>query len=301
MEQAPPRMPTAPALPVPEHACDTHTHVFAPLADFPLAGPASYAPPLAPVTLHLQMLDALGFDRGVLVQPAPYGLDLSVLLDALNRAPNRLRGVGTATGETDDVALRTMRYAGVCGLRFTEARLPNGERYRGSVAAEQLPALASRMRELSMHAQLWPSPDGIPELLQSLLRLDVPLVLEHMGGIDIRRGVTDPAFQFLLALLREGRIWIKLTVCRRSTAAPTYPDLRPFHDALVNTNPQRLLWGSDWPFVRMDERAPDAARLLDLFGDWVADAALRDTILVGNPQSLYRFDAASLPANKEFQ
>jgi predicted TIM-barrel fold metal-dependent hydrolase len=290
MEQAPPRMPSPPTLPTPKHACDTHTHVFAPLADFPLAGPASYAPPLAPVSLHLQTLDVLGIERGVIVQPAPYGLDLSVLLDALSRGRGQLRGIGTATGETADAALTSMRHAGVCGLRFTEARLPNGERYRGSVAAEQLGSLASRMRELSMHAQLWPSPEGIPGLLQSLLPFDVPLVLEHMGGIDIRRGVNDPAFQFLLAVLREGRIWIKLTVCRRSTAAPAYPDLRPFHDALVNANPQRLLWGSDWPFVRMDERAPDAGRLLDLFGEWVDDAVLRHMILVDNPQSLYRFD-----------
>ena len=140
-----------------------------------------------------------------------------------------------------------------------------------------------------MHAQVWPGPDGLPTLLESMLSLDVPLVLEHMGGIDIRRGVDDAAFQYLLGVLREGRIWIKLTVCRRSTAAPEYADLRPFHEALVDANPRRLVWGSDWPFVRMDERAPDAGQLLDLFAEWVRDPALRTLILADNPRSLYRF------------
>ena len=176
----------------------------------------------------------------------------------------------------------------MCGLRFTEARLPSGERYRGSVSADQLPTLAPRMIERSMHAQVWPAFDALPELLQTLLPLQVPIVLEHMASFDVRRGVTDPAFQLVLALLREGRIWVKLTLCRRSSAAPNYPDVRPFHDALVTANPHRLVWGSDWPFVRM-EPAPDAAALLDLFGAWVGDAALRSAILVTNPAALYGF------------
>lgn len=289
MLQPTPRMPSRPALDAPPYSCDSHTHVFAALDEFPVSAGASYAPPLAPAPLHRQMLDTLGFRHGIVVQPAPYGLDVSVLLDALRRGEGRLKGIGTATSEISDSALDAMSRGGVCGLRFTEARLPSGDRYRGSIGADQLAGLASRMRARSMHAQLWPGPDGIPELVDSLLPLDVPLVLEHMGGIDIRRGIDDPAFQYLLALLREERIWIKLTVCRRSTAAPGYQDLRPFHDALVDANPRRLVWGSDWPFVRMDERAPDAGQLVDLFGEWVRDPAVRTSILADNPRSLYGF------------
>lgn len=288
--QQPPRMPSRPALVAPARACDSHTHVFAPVAEFPLSAAASYVPPLAPAFAHRQMLDTLGFGRGVLVQPAPYELDLSVLLAAIEQSDGRIKGIGTAISATPDTALEAMRTRGVCGLRFTEARLPTGARYHGSVGADQLIALAPRMRDLSMHAQLWPGPDGLPELLQTLLPLEVPIVLEHMGGIDIRRGVDDPAFKHILALLREQRIWVKLTVCRRSSAAPDYGDLRPFHDALVDANPRRLVWGSDWPFVRMDERAPDAGQLVELLGDWVRDQALRTAILADNPQALYQFD-----------
>jgi len=289
-EQALPRMPSRPRVATPRGACDTHTHVFPAISDFPLSGPPSYTPPLAPASLHREMLDTVGVDHAVLVQPAPYGLDVSALVDALRQSRGRLRGVGTATSQTTDDALGSMRTAGVCGLRFTEARLPSGERYRGSVAADELVAVAARMRSHDMHAQLWPSPDAVGELLDRTLPLNVPLVIEHMGGVDIRRGIGDSGFQLLLALLREGRVWVKLTVCRRSAAAPDYPDLRAFHDALVKANPLRLLWGSDWPFVRMDARAPDVAQLLDLFGDWIIDESVRQSILVDNPKSLYHFE-----------
>ena len=90
--------------------------------------------------------------------------------------------------------------------------------------------------------------------------------------------------------LEAGDIWIKLSLCRVSKMAPDYADLKPFHEALVAANPQRLLWGSDWPFVRMGEQSPDAGQLLDLFAEWVPDAAIRHTILVDNPAALYGFD-----------
>lgn len=288
--QAEPRMPTRPKSAPPPLSCDAHTHVFAPTSEVALAFPPSYEPPLAPASLQRDMLNAVGVDRAVIVQPAPYGLDASVLIAALRAGEGRLKGVATARSDCPDAALETLRAAGVCALRFTEARLPSGERYRGSVELAEFPRLAPRMMEHGMHAQLWPGPDGVAELLDAALAHGVTLVLEHMGGVDIRRGVQHPTFQLLLSLLREGRIWIKLTVCRRSTAAPSYPDLRPFHDALVEANPRRLVWGSDWPFVRMDERAPDVGRLLDLFAEWVGDADVRRAILVDNPRSLYGFE-----------
>jgi predicted TIM-barrel fold metal-dependent hydrolase len=99
----------------------------------------------------------------------------------------------------------------------------------------------------------------------------------------------DPAFRALLSHLRDGRIWAKLTVCRASRAKPDYPDARPLHDALVAANPDRLLWGSDWPYVRMGDLMPDAGRLLDLFQAWVGDAGLARRILVDKPAALYGF------------
>jgi 2-pyrone-4,6-dicarboxylate lactonase len=282
-------MPSPARLRIPAGACDTHTHVFPPLEDFPLAESPLYLPPLTPLSQLCEMLDNVRLARTVIVQASTHGTDNSALIDAVRRSPGRSRGIGAATADIDDAALDAMTDAGVCGLRFTEARMPDGRRYSGSIDTSHLIELASRMRERNMLAELWNSSEGTAELLKQLLPLDVPIVLEHMAWVDVQRGTADPEFQRLLALLREGRIWVKLTVCRRSNAVPRYDDLRPFHDAFVAANPARLVWGSDWPFVMMNERSPDVGQLLDLFGDWVDDPALRQAILVDNPRTLYQF------------
>lgn len=77
----------------PPGAWDCHCHVFGPAARFPYAEPRSYTPEDAPLEAYLALLDRLGLANGVLVQPSAYGRDNRAMLDALRRAPQRLRGV----------------------------------------------------------------------------------------------------------------------------------------------------------------------------------------------------------------
>ena len=290
-ETVTPRRPNPPRQPLPPGACDTHAHVFGPYQRFPLAHPSSYAPPLAPAPLHLAMLDILGAARGVLVQPAPYGDDAAPMLDAIAASNGRVRGIGVAGSGATPEQLQQLHDGGIRGLRFVEVRDPQGQPYVGSVGADQLLAMAPVMKSIGLHAQLWAPLDDYQQLLPPLLATGVPLVLDHMACLKTERGVDDPAFQTVLKALQDGAVWIKLSVCRVSKQAPACLDLKPFHDALVAANPQRLLWGSDWPFVRMGEQSPDAGQLLDLFHDWVPDGATRHTILVDNPAALYGFDS----------
>ena len=58
---------------------------------------------------------------------------------------------------------------------------------------------------------------------------------------------------------------------------------------LVETAPERLLWGSDWPHVTARGGKPDGALLFDLLTQWVPDAAQRRRVLVHNPAKLYGF------------
>ena len=62
--------------------------------------------------------------------------------------------------------------------------------------------------------------------------------------------------------------------------------------ALVAANPDRLIWGGDWPHPRMEGEMPDVGHLLDLFKEWTPDAANRQRILVANPARLYDFPPA---------
>lgn len=284
--------PRAPKMPLPPGACDTHTHVFGPLERFPLAVAGSYEPPPTPFDVHRAMLERVGFARAVLVQPAPYAQDCRALLDACLRAPERLRGIAVATRETSDAALGEMRRAGVRGLRFVEVPDPQGGgRYKGSVGLDELMLLAPRMQALGLHAQIWADCERIAADADMLTSLGVAVVVDHMGRPDVSRGMNDPSFARLVSLAAERRLWVKLSVCRTSKQFPDYEDARPLHDALIEAAPQRLLYGSDWPHVRMGALTPDAGHLVDLFDRWTEnDAALRRRIFVENPRELYGFD-----------
>lgn len=269
---------------VPPDACDGHTHVFD--ARFP-AGPSPYALPRADLATHAAMRARLGTARAVLVQPAPYGRDPACMLDALARGEGRLRGVMIADETVADATLDAWHAAGIRALRFVEMQGPGGGgRYPGSIGFDSLRLLAPRLRALGWQAHLWASASQLAELLPGLLPLGVPLVVDHLG---MPEGVDDPAFAALLPHLRDGGIWVKLTLCRVKRGDAPLEALRPLQDALVAANPDRLLWGSDWPYVRMDP-APDAGAMLDLCLDWLGDGGLIRRILVDNPQALFGFD-----------
>ena len=123
-----------------------------------------------------------------------------------------------------------------------------------------------------------------------LKEIGLPVVIDHMGRTDAQAGVSAPGFQALLRLLGAGGCWVKLSGAHRvSRQAPDYPDARALHVALVQENPEQLVWGSDWPHPRMEDEMPNAGHLLDLFNEWTEDDAIRRRILVDNPARLYGF------------
>lgn len=270
-------------------ATDCHAHVFGPLDRFP-TGPATYAIPLAAPETYADMLARAGFSRGVLVQPAPYGSDTRALENALAQLGGRVKGIAVADASVSDARLQALHEAGVRGLRFIEMFDPkSGQRYAGSVAIDALTALAPRMKALGWHAQVWAKCIDIPRIVAAAERFALPIVFDHMGQFDAREGVNGSAFRAFRDVMRSGLAYTKLTLCRLSQNAPGYQELRPFHDALVETAPDRLLWGSDWPFVRMGANAPDVTNLADVSCAWVKDATLLRRILVENPQRLFDF------------
>jgi predicted TIM-barrel fold metal-dependent hydrolase len=239
------------------------------------------------------MLARIGATRSVLVQPAPYGSDPSALLSGLRLSRGQARGVAVAPQDIDDRTLHAWHHEGVRGLRFCEVvDSGTGQAFAGMVGIVHLRSLAPRIRSLGWHAQVWAPASQVATIAREFLGSGVPLVFEHMASVSMQDGPGAPAFQAVLELVRASAIWLKLDVCRVSRVLPDYDDVRPFHQALIETNPHRLLWASDWPFVRMGDAAPDVGHLLDLFREWVPDDAVRHAILVENPAALYRFEAS---------
>jgi len=286
----PPREPSRPAIAPPPKACDTHAHVFGPASQFPYADDRSYTPPDAPLAKYLGMLDTLGFARGVLVQGSAHGRDNAAMLDALARHPERLRGVAVADADTPTAELRRWAALGVRGLRFNHFFRGGALHYRGGVPLSAARALAPLMAELGWHLQLWIDVKDLPDTIPVLTSLGLPVVIDHMGRTDARAGTSSPGFQSLLRLVGDGGCWVKLSGAHRlSMQAPDYADVRPFHEALLRANPDRLMWGTDWPHPRIEGDMPDAGRLLDLFQQWTPDQATRRRILAANPARLYGF------------
>ena len=249
-----------------------------------------YDAPLATASMHADMLVKAGLSRGVLIQPGAYGDDASPILDALSKANGRLRGIAAAHADVSDDALDHWHAAGIRGLRFNEMIIPGGTgRFAGSVGFGDLDALAPRMKSRGWHAEIWASIEQHVVLLPRYRSWGIPICLDHMASVNSSRGLDDPAFQAILSTMSEGWLWIKLVPTRCSQNFPDYPDLADFHRALVRVRPDRLVWGSDWPHLRLGPKTPDVGHLLALLAGWIPDDVARHQILSRNPSALYDF------------
>lgn len=281
--QPPDPRPRKPRLNVPPKACDCHAHVIGDGVRYPYVRERSYTPPEATGQAYLAMHDALGIERGVLVQVSVHGTDNRLLLETLRAHPHRLRGVAVVPADVTEAELESMVRAGVRALRLNVL-------FGGGIGFDALEPLAAKAKAVGFHLELLMDAASIEELAPRLARLDVPFVVDHMGLRPTEKGLTDRGFQSLLALLENPLAWVKLAGSYRSSSGGhDYSDTVPFARALVAKAPERLVWGSDWPHVAVPGRMPNDGELLDLLGEWVPEEPLRNAILVDNPQRLYGF------------
>ncbi len=283
--------PTRPRVLPPPGAWDSHAHIFGPADKFPYTPGRGYTPPDAPAETYVALLARLGCARGVVVQGNAHGYDNRVLLDAMTRFPQRLRGVAITDTRIKPVTLRDWHRLGMRGLRFH--LFPDDERpnYVRGVGLEVFEVFRRTMRELGWVMQIfcsWRVMQDTAATLREISR-EMPVIVDHYMMLPAVRGVGDPNFQALLKLVGEGHVHVKLSAPYRvSTQFPDYADARALHAALVAANPERLLWGSDWPHPSIAaEVMPDDGHLLDLFMDWTPDEATRQRILVETPERLF--------------
>ncbi|MDH4172487.1 MAG: amidohydrolase family protein [Betaproteobacteria bacterium] len=262
----------------PPLACDCHIHVFGPFARYPLDAARKYTPEEARLDDYVKMAAALGTGRVVLVQPSVYGVDNACQRDAMRELGERARGVAVIDGSVSDAQLGALNGAGFVGARLNFMRA--GE-------LESLERTAARVKQFGWHVQLHLPGAMIPEIADRLLKLPTDFVIDHFGRVDAWQGCVQPAFQELLRLVDSGRCWVKLSAPYRMDGAP-YNKVAPLARELVKHNPERMVWGTDWPHPDVAVLPEDAGLLQTMF-DWVPDAATRQRILVDNPAKLYRF------------
>jgi 2-pyrone-4,6-dicarboxylate lactonase len=277
--------PSKPAFRLPPGAVDAHCHVFGPGRVFPFAAERRYTPCDAPKERLFALRDLLGFSRNVIVQGTCHGSDNRAMVDALQASSGRARGVATVERGVSDAELRDLDAAGVRGIRFNYLRRL-AERPPDVVVRE----LAERVRRLGWHVVVYFEAPDLPEIYELLAGLPTPVVVDHMGRPDVSRPVDNPEFELFLRLLREnGHVWSKVSGAERlSVAGPDdYADVAPFSRAVVETCPDRVLWGTDWPHPNMRSRAPDDGKLVDTIPGFAPTADLQRRLLVANPMRLY--------------
>jgi predicted TIM-barrel fold metal-dependent hydrolase len=269
-------------------SCDTHAHIMGPKARYDYSPARIYTPPDCLLADYLHMLDTLGVERGVLVQPSVYGTDNTVMLEAMKTAGGRLRGVAVVADDISDEELKQLGAAGVRGVRVNIVDVK--DRKPGTLPMASLTKLARRMAPLGWHMEFLMHADEFPDLDRSLADFPVEIVLGHLGYLNIGKTPDDPGFQALLRLMKTGKAWVKLTGPYRITTVPLpYPDTVPFAKALLEANPERVIWGTDWPHVMLKGAMPNDGSLADVLFDWIPDAGLRQQVLVRNPAKLYGF------------
>ncbi len=276
--------PSRPAFRPPPGAVDAHCHVFGPAARFAFAPGRKYTPCDAPKDKLFALRDFLGFSRNVIVQASCHGSDNSALVDALESAGERARGVAVVGPEVTDDELWALDRAGVRAVRFNFLT-----RLVEPPPQAQVLRTAERVARLGWHVVVYFEAAELERLTPLLTRIPTVVVIDHMGRPDVAKGIGHPDFQRFLALLEEhSNLWTKVSCPERLTrAGPDYGDVLPFSRTLVERFPGRVLWGTDWPHPNMKSHMPDDGVLVDLIPRIAVGVDQRQALLVDNPTRLY--------------
>jgi predicted TIM-barrel fold metal-dependent hydrolase len=290
--------PSAPGFIMPAGSCDCHVHLFGPYDRYPLSKQRLYTPAPAQMSDLLSMLDRTGVARAVLVQPSAYADDNQCQLGALAAHPDRFRVVAVIDPATESDELQRLHALGVRGVRLNLAS--SGGR-SGAETARLVKEMAARIAPFGWHLQMFVSIATIAEIAPLVRALPVDVVFDHMGMAEAARGTTQPDLTVFLKLLDQGRAWVKLSGPYR-VSADEYgnADVVALARTLVAANPDRAVWGSDWPHIgkhahSVGGEAPpvayrplDYGRLLATLAEWVSGDDLA-RVLARNPAKLYGF------------
>ena len=284
---------------VPAGATDCHTHIHGDPARFPFFSGRVYTPEGASPEEMAALHRALHIQRVVIVTPSVYGTDNSATLFGMKARGADARGVAVIDEKTSDGELDRLHAAGFRGIRLN---LATGGTNDPNVARQRFQAAAERMSKRNWHVQMYTSLGVIQGIKDQVMNSPVPVVFDHFGGAQAERGLDQPGWSDLVALVRSGKAYVKISgAYRSSTKAPDYPDIVPFAKALIAANPDRIVWGTDWPHPNSSSGKPvtevtplfqiEDGTLMNQLPVWAPDAAVRKKILVDNPARLYGFPA----------
>ncbi len=231
-----------PRFTAPADACDSHVHIYD--TRFKMKWPNLRAVTDASIREYRMLQKRLGTSRVVVVQPAAYGTDNAVTLDAVAKLGPNARGIAVVHPTVTDTELVAMNRGGIRGLRFTLH-----EPRTAVTSVEMIEPLAHRAHRLGWHVQLHLRAEQVLDMAALIESLPGTVVFDHMARMPQPHGTHHPAFAFVKKMIDRGRAWVKLSgpYLDTQTGAPRYADLKPVAQAFTRFAPERCVWGSDWP------------------------------------------------------
>jgi predicted TIM-barrel fold metal-dependent hydrolase len=279
---------------VPAGACDCHTHIHGDPEKFPFFAGRIYTPETALPEEMAALHKALHVQRVVIVTPSVYGTDNSATLYGMKARGADARGVAVIDDKTPESELDAMGRAGVRGIRLN---LATGGTNDPAVGRQRFQTAAERMKSRNWHVQMFTNLAMISAIKDLVAASPVPVVFDHFGGARAELGVQQPGFAELVELVRSGKAYVKISVT--AGPRPDYAGFVPLAKALIAANPERIVWGTNWPHPnsasgrKPAELTPlfqvDDGLVLNLLPAWAPDAGIRRKILVENPAKLYGF------------
>ncbi|NIB38511.1 amidohydrolase family protein [Pseudomaricurvus alkylphenolicus] len=279
--------PKKPDFILPAKACDAHCHVFGPADQFPYAPERKYTPVDAPKEQLFALHKHLGFERSVLVQASCHGTDNSAMIDMLEHGEGRYRGVAVVGEELTREEVQRMHEAGVRGIRFNFVK-----RLVDVKPAAFYHKMAELIAPFGWHIIVYFESQELPDIASLLMDLPTPIAIDHMGRPDVDKGMEHPDFERICELVAQRPdTWVKVGCLERITRQePPYLDVIPFARHFVETFPDQVLWGTDWPHPNMKSHMPDDGALVDSIPLIAPTAELQQKLLVDNPARLYEFE-----------
>jgi 2-pyrone-4,6-dicarboxylate lactonase len=284
--------PSKPRFQLPPGSVDAHCHVFGPAERFPYAPERKYTPCDASKEQLFALRDHLGFERNVIVQATCHGADNRALVDACVGSAGRARGVATVKRDVSDQELQELHAAGIRGVRFNFVK-----RLVDFTPRDELIEIAHRIAKLNWHIVVYFEAVDLPELWDFFTGLPTALVIDHMGRPDVSKPVDGQEFELFVRFMREHpNVWSKVSCPERLSISgkpalngeqDAYHDVVPFARRLVETFPDRVLWGTDWPHPNLKSHMPDDGLLVDFIPRIAATPELQRKLLVDNPMRLY--------------
>jgi predicted TIM-barrel fold metal-dependent hydrolase len=280
---------------MPASAIDCHNHIVGPITKYPMAANRTYTPPEASVAQLNALRAELGVARNVIVQPSFYGFDNSCLLDALTDLGPSARGIAVVPPDVSDAELQRLASKGVTGVRLNLSTFGVRD---PKIAIEAINAVAPRFVPLGWHIQINTGLPVVEAIAQTVADLKVPVVFDHMANLDAEKGLGQPGFGALLALVKGRNTYVKLSAPYNLSRLADWSDVIPLAKALIAAAPDRMLWGTNWPHPGNGRgditqitpyRIVDNPALLRIFAQEVPDPAIRKMVLVDTPARLYRF------------